>query len=132
MKTEGKNPTKKSFKMKKGPKKRNTKAKEGLFWVKRRLWIVWFLKWILLKYHWHNCYLNKKVYSMIKTCFGCFFYKLQKAICPITFFSRVVKHETFRFNFYNMKNKCKKWIEARFIIVKLNFNLSEQIVKSCK
>ena len=69
---------------------------------------------------------------MIKTCFGCFFYKLQKAICPIAFFSRVVKHETFRFNFYNMKNKCKKWIEARFIIVKLNFNLSEQIVKSCK
>ena len=35
MKTEGKNPTKKSFKMKKGPKKRNTKAKEGLFLSKK-------------------------------------------------------------------------------------------------
>ena len=106
------NHKKKSIKVKKGPKQRNTKAKEGLFFlVKRRLWIVWFLKWILLKYHWHSCYLNEKNLFNDKDVFWLFFYKLQKAICPIIFFSRVVEHETFRFNFYNMKNRCKKWIE---------------------
>ena len=35
IKTEGKNPKKKSIKMKKGPKQRNTKAKEGLFLSKK-------------------------------------------------------------------------------------------------
>ena len=129
IKTEGKNPKKKSFKMKKGSKKRNTKTKEGLFWVKRRLWIVWFLKWILLKYHWLSI---KKSLFNDKDVFWLLFYKLQKATCPIIFFSRVVEHETFRFNFYNKKNRFQKWIKAKFIIVKLNFNLPEEIVKSCR